>query len=65
MDSVLKHMTGEELLLTAIYGGERTFDGLDRELDRRSREAGRLPNGRFATRRPQAAEFASDLAEAA
>jgi hypothetical protein len=54
MYSILKQMRGEELLLVALLGGERTFDGLDRELDRRAREAGRQPNGRFGRRRPPA-----------
>ena len=36
MATQLRHMTGEELLLTSILGDTQVRDDVDRELDRRA-----------------------------
>jgi len=50
MKDVLRHMTGEELLLFSILRGKEVFDAVDTELDRRAKAArtGRLREGRKA-----------------
>jgi hypothetical protein len=53
MKDVLRHMTGEELLLFAIQRGQEVFDTVDAELDRRAKAARtrRLSEGRPAAAR--------------
>jgi len=48
MKDVLRHMTGEELLLFSIQRGKEVFAALDTELDRRAKAARtrRLSEGR-------------------
>ena len=48
MNDVLRHMTGEELLIFAILRGEEVFATVDTELDRRAKAARtrRLSEGR-------------------
>ena len=53
MDCLLQRMTGEELFLLAAFSGERSFDAIDTELDRRSKavQVRRMSNNRPAARR--------------
>jgi len=68
MKDVLRHMTGEELLLFAILRGQEVFDTVDAELDRRAKAARtrRLSEGRQgAACRRTGVQPAVSLSEAA
>ena len=39
MNSILRQMTGEELLALCAFSGPAVFDAVDAELDRRARSA--------------------------